>query len=75
MAQPKLRSISRDHIVETGLSRRSALNDRYFEKESARSRSLDNLLSPVSFDLPDINNSTTVECRFLSLIKILCVRR
>lgn len=43
-----MRSISRDHIVESGLSRQSALNDRYFEKESTRSRSLDNLLSPVS---------------------------
>lgn len=30
--------------VEMGLSRKSALNDRYFEKEKQRSRSLDNLL-------------------------------
>lgn len=29
-----------------GLSRQSALNDRYFEKEKQRSRSLDNLLQP-----------------------------
>ncbi|XP_065213017.1 unconventional myosin-XV isoform X2 [Planococcus citri] len=46
-AQPKMRSISRDHMVESGLSRQSALNDRYFDKESTRSRSLDNLLSPT----------------------------
>lgn len=32
--------------TETGLSRKSALNDRYFEKEKQRSRSLDNLLQP-----------------------------
>ncbi|XP_043281933.1 unconventional myosin-XV isoform X2 [Venturia canescens] len=31
---------------EMGLSRQSALNDRYFEKEKQRSRSLDNLLQP-----------------------------
>lgn len=30
--------------TEMGLSRKSALNDRYFEKEKQRSRSLDNLL-------------------------------
>ena len=30
--------------MEMGLSRKSALNDRYFEKEKQRSRSLDNLL-------------------------------
>nr|CAD7393755.1 unnamed protein product [Timema cristinae] len=39
----KLRSQSRDHTVEIGLSRKSALNDRYFE-DKGRSRSLDNLL-------------------------------
>ncbi|XP_063236075.1 unconventional myosin-XV [Bacillus rossius redtenbacheri] len=39
----KLRSQSRDHTVEMGLSRQSALNDRYFE-DKGRSRSLDNLL-------------------------------
>ena len=44
---PKVRSVSRDHTNESGLSRNSALNDRYFDKPG-RSRSLDNLLSPVS---------------------------
>jgi hypothetical protein len=45
----KIRSQSRDHTVEgdNGLSRKSALNDRYFE-DKARSRSLDNLLGDVS---------------------------
>lgn len=43
----KVRSVSRDHTTESGLSRQSALNDRYFDKPG-RSRSLDNLLSPVS---------------------------
>ncbi|CAH0384305.1 unnamed protein product [Bemisia tabaci] len=43
----KVRSISRDHSVEMGLSRQSALNDRYFDKPG-RSRSLDNLLSPIT---------------------------
>ncbi|XP_014248612.2 unconventional myosin-XV isoform X2 [Cimex lectularius] len=43
---PKVRSVSRDHTTESGLSRKSALNDRYFDKPG-RSRSLDNLLSPV----------------------------
>ena len=33
-----------ESTVEMGLSRKSALNDRYFEKEKQRSRSLDNLL-------------------------------
>ncbi|XP_050539166.1 unconventional myosin-XV isoform X10 [Daktulosphaira vitifoliae] len=42
----KVRSVSRDHSAEIGLSRKSALNDRYFEK-SSRSRSLDNLISPI----------------------------
>ncbi|XP_059488251.1 unconventional myosin-XV isoform X2 [Neocloeon triangulifer] len=37
------RSQSRDHTNDIGLSRKSALNDRYFE-EKTRSRSLDNLL-------------------------------
>lgn len=46
-----MRSVSRDHMMESGLSRQSALNDRYFEKENTRSRSLDNLLSPVSLQL------------------------
>uniref|UniRef100_A0A0K8SUT5 Unconventional myosin-XV n=1 Tax=Lygus hesperus TaxID=30085 RepID=A0A0K8SUT5_LYGHE len=45
---PKVRSISRDHTPPDshGLSRKSALNDRYFDKPG-RSRSLDNLLSPI----------------------------
>lgn len=45
----KMRSQSRDHTTEDqemGLSRKSALNDRYFE-DKARSRSLDNLLGDV----------------------------
>lgn len=41
----RIRSQSKDHTVESGLSRKSALNDRYFE--DGRSRSLDNLLDPV----------------------------
>lgn len=47
MHHPKVRSISRDHTIEMGLSRQSALNDRYFDKPG-RSRSLDNLLTPVT---------------------------
>lgn len=55
----KARSVSRDEPL--GLSRQSALNDRYFDPNAApgaatnsssnkqsRSRSLDNLLTPVS---------------------------
>ncbi|XP_016845570.1 unconventional myosin-XV isoform X2 [Nasonia vitripennis] len=34
-----------ESTAEMGLSRKSALNDRYFEKEKQRSRSLDNLLA------------------------------
>lgn len=44
-----MRKQSHEAILETtemGLSRKSALNDRYFEKEKQRSRSLDNLLQP-----------------------------
>lgn len=48
---PKVRSVSRDHTTESGLSRNSALNDRYFDKPG-RSRSLDNLLSPVVTSKP-----------------------
>ncbi|XP_014277405.1 unconventional myosin-XV isoform X2 [Halyomorpha halys] len=48
---PKVRSVSRDHTTESGLSRKSALNDRYFDKPG-RSRSLDNLLSPVVINKP-----------------------
>jgi hypothetical protein len=55
----KARSVSRDHSAAEpmGLSRQSALNDRYFDPNGAngnskqgggRSRSLDNLLTPVS---------------------------
>ncbi|KAJ1528093.1 hypothetical protein ONE63_008009 [Megalurothrips usitatus] len=43
-AAGRVRSQSRDHTVEMGLSRKSALNDRYFEDKPGRSRSLDNLL-------------------------------
>lgn len=45
----QMRKQSHEGILETtemGLSRKSALNDRYFEKEKQRSRSLDNLLQP-----------------------------
>lgn len=38
--------------AEMGLSRNSALNDRYFEKEKQRSRSLDNLLQPEMVPSP-----------------------
>lgn len=44
----RVRSQSRDHTVEKALSRKSALNDRYFE-DKGRSRSLDNLLESVSY--------------------------
>ncbi|XP_023288541.1 unconventional myosin-XV [Orussus abietinus] len=37
---------------ETGLSRKSALNDRYFDNEKQRSRSLDNLLQPEVVSSP-----------------------
>ncbi|XP_029046871.1 unconventional myosin-XV isoform X2 [Osmia bicornis bicornis] len=50
VAKPSMRKQSHEGILETttdtGLSRKSALNDRYFEKEKQRSRSLDNLLQP-----------------------------
>ncbi|XP_014481805.1 PREDICTED: unconventional myosin-XV isoform X1 [Dinoponera quadriceps] len=50
VAKPPVRKQSHEAILETtmetGLSRKSALNDRYFEKEKQRSRSLDNLLQP-----------------------------
>lgn len=36
-----------------GLSRKSALNDRYFEKEKQRSRSLDNLLQSEMLPAPN----------------------
>ncbi|XP_024944481.1 uncharacterized protein LOC107271471 isoform X3 [Cephus cinctus] len=47
VAKPSARKQSHEAVLEpaeTGLSRKSALNDRYFEKEKQRSRSLDNLL-------------------------------
>ncbi|XP_023316209.1 unconventional myosin-XV isoform X2 [Trichogramma pretiosum] len=48
LAKVPMRKQSHDTILESstemGLSRQSALNDRYFEKEKQRSRSLDNLL-------------------------------
>ncbi len=47
-APGRVRSQSRDHTAEIGLSRKSALNDRYFEDKPGRSRSLDNLLESVS---------------------------
>ncbi|KAI4498543.1 hypothetical protein M0802_006249 [Mischocyttarus mexicanus] len=50
VSKPPARKQSHEAILETttetGLSRKSALNDRYFEKEKQRSRSLDNLLQP-----------------------------
>ncbi|KZC05600.1 Unconventional myosin-XV [Dufourea novaeangliae] len=50
VTKPSMRKQSHEAILETttetGLSRKSALNDRYFEKEKQRSRSLDNLLQP-----------------------------
>lgn len=51
----RLRSQSRDHTVEMGLSRKSALNDRYFEDKPGRSRSLDNLLESVSKMHPSLS--------------------
>ncbi|XP_043471659.1 unconventional myosin-XV [Leptopilina heterotoma] len=49
ISKAPMRKQSHEGILETtemGLSRKSALNDRYFEKEKQRSRSLDNLLQP-----------------------------
>ncbi|EFN63513.1 Myosin-XV [Camponotus floridanus] len=50
VVKPPMRKQSHEAILETttetGLSRKSALNDRYFDKEKQRSRSLDNLLQP-----------------------------
>ncbi|XP_012225060.2 unconventional myosin-XV isoform X1 [Linepithema humile] len=55
VAKP-MRKQSHEAILETttemGLSRNSALNDRYFEKEKQRSRSLDNLLQPEMIPSP-----------------------
>ncbi|XP_066584309.1 unconventional myosin-XV [Prorops nasuta] len=48
VSKTPMRKQSHEPILESsaemGLSRKSALNDRYFEKEKQRSRSLDNLL-------------------------------
>ncbi|XP_046586212.1 unconventional myosin-XV isoform X1 [Neodiprion lecontei] len=52
---PQTRKQSHEGILETsesGLSRKSALNDRYFEKDKQRSRSLDNLLQPDAVTPP-----------------------
>uniref|UniRef100_A0A8D9AYW5 Unconventional myosin-XV n=1 Tax=Cacopsylla melanoneura TaxID=428564 RepID=A0A8D9AYW5_9HEMI len=63
MMKEKARSVSRDHTGSgaaepMGLSRQSALNDRYFDPNNSnkqsggRSRSLDNLLTPMSIGMP-----------------------
>ncbi|XP_018313716.1 unconventional myosin-XV isoform X1 [Mycetomoellerius zeteki] len=74
-----MRKQSHDVILETttemGLSRKSALNDRYFEKEKQRSRSLDNLLqsevvpSPVKLANLGLSSSKLNE-RYHSLERI-----
>ncbi|KAG5317858.1 MYO15 protein, partial [Pseudoatta argentina] len=74
-----MRKQSHDIILETttemGLSRKSALNDRYFEKEKQRSRSLDNLLqsevvpSPVKLANLGLSSSKLNE-RYHSLERI-----
>ena len=75
----QMRKQSHDVILETttemGLSRKSALNDRYFEKEKQRSRSLDNLLqsevvpSPVKLANLGLSSSKLNE-RYHSLERI-----
>ncbi|EGI59287.1 Myosin-XV, partial [Acromyrmex echinatior] len=75
----EMRKQSHDIILETttemGLSRKSALNDRYFEKEKQRSRSLDNLLqsevvpSPVKLANLGLSSSKLNE-RYHSLERI-----
>ncbi|KAL1453076.1 hypothetical protein WDU94_007251 [Cyamophila willieti] len=63
MMKEKARSVSRDHTGSgtaepMGLSRQSALNDRYFDPNNSnkqaggRSRSLDNLLTPMTIGMP-----------------------
>ncbi|XP_065335143.1 unconventional myosin-XV isoform X4 [Cloeon dipterum] len=51
----RTRSQSRDHTNDIGLSRKSALNDRYFE-EKTRSRSLDNLLGDEAVPARKLQN-------------------
>ncbi|CAB3362581.1 Hypothetical predicted protein [Cloeon dipterum] len=51
----RTRSQSRDHTNDIGLSRKSALNDRYFE-EKTRSRSLDNLLGDEAVPTRKLQN-------------------
>lgn len=75
----QMRKQSHEAILETtaemGLSRKSALNDRYFEKEKQRSRSLDNLLqsevvpSPVKLANLGLSSSKLNE-RYHSLERI-----
>ncbi|XP_076234476.1 unconventional myosin 10A [Calliopsis andreniformis] len=55
VTKPSVRKQSHEGILETtdtGLSRKSALNDRYFEKDKQRSRSLDNLLQAEMISPP-----------------------
>ncbi|KMQ93138.1 unconventional myosin-xv isoform x1, partial [Lasius niger] len=77
--KPPVRKQSHEAILEstteTGLSRKSALNDRYFDKEKQRSRSLDNLLqsevvpSPVKLANLGLSSSKLNE-RYHSLERI-----
>ncbi|XP_039312298.1 unconventional myosin-XV [Solenopsis invicta] len=78
VTKPPMRKQSHEVILETtemGLSRKSALNDRYFEKEKQRSRSLDNLLqsevmpSPVKLANLGLSSSKLNE-RYHSLERI-----
>ncbi|XP_021936980.1 unconventional myosin-XV-like isoform X3 [Zootermopsis nevadensis] len=69
----RVRSQSRDHTVENALSRKSALNDRYFE-DKGRSRSLDNLLeselpAPRKLDSLGLSQSRLNE-RYHSMEKV-----
>ncbi|XP_044008895.1 unconventional myosin-XV [Aphidius gifuensis] len=73
------RKQSHEPVLETsgeiGLSRKSALNDRYFEKEKQRSRSLDNLLQseiiPSPSKLVNLGLSTSrLNDRYHSLERI-----
>ncbi|XP_058797715.1 unconventional myosin-XV [Phymastichus coffea] len=52
--------------AEMGLSRKSALNDRYFEKEKQRSRSLDNLLQ-AEISNPGVSPSSVSKLANLGL--------
>ncbi|XP_024893255.1 unconventional myosin-XV isoform X2 [Temnothorax curvispinosus] len=79
VVKPPIRKQSHEVILDTtmemGLSRKSALNDRYFEKEKQRSRSLDNLLqseiisSPVKLANLGLSSSKLNE-RYHSLERI-----